>query len=149
LLLLAKSTITIVMTAGAVRQILTSTADAGGTDRHNPDRDRLLQFGIPAAAIITFGNDPKNTYEEALALAHWAMLSGAKRIIIPTETFSSRRVQWILRKELGNVGVHVMIETLSPPGYDLSDWSQHKTGSVDFQTELIKYLYYRVRYWRS
>lgn len=133
---------------GRVRQILVSRAGAGG-DAGNPDREQLLKLGIPPAAIAEFADAPKNTYEEARALAQWAKQNQAQRIIVPTEIFPSRRVAWILRRELGKVGVIVMIEALAPSAYDLNDWWQNKCGITDFQTEAIKYLYYRLTYWRS
>jgi uncharacterized SAM-binding protein YcdF (DUF218 family) len=125
---------------GLVRKILVSS---GGFD---VNRDRLVELGIPPEAITEFGNNASNTYEEATALARWAEQNRAQRIIVPTEIFQSRRVAWILPRELSTVGAHVIIETLAPPSYDIDHWWQHKAGLIEFQKEAIKYLYYRIRY---
>jgi uncharacterized SAM-binding protein YcdF (DUF218 family) len=127
-------------TRGLVRKILVSS---GGFDAN---RDRLVELGIPPEAITEFGSNPSNTYKEATALAHWAELNRAQRIIVPTEIFQSRRVAWILRRELSTVGAHLIIETLAPPSYDIDNWWQRKAGLIEFQKEAIKYLYYRIRY---
>jgi uncharacterized SAM-binding protein YcdF (DUF218 family) len=137
---------------GAVAQILVSTAGGdhpGIADPGNIDRQALIKLGVPASAIVEFGDHPANTYEEARALVEWAEQNRVRRIIVPTEIFPSRRVRWILRHELGKVGVDARVETLVPEFYNFDDWWERKSGLSDFESELIKYLYYRVRYWRS
>jgi uncharacterized SAM-binding protein YcdF (DUF218 family) len=110
------------------------------------NRAVLLKLGVPPGAIIDFGNGVSNTYEEALALAEWAKTNGIKSIVVPTEIFSSRRVRWILNKELSPLGVRVEVQALPPLEYDIDDWWRHEAGVIGFQNEVIKYLYYRVKY---
>jgi uncharacterized SAM-binding protein YcdF (DUF218 family) len=135
--------------AGLVQQILISNPKTKNADADNPDRDELLKLGIPAAAIRIFGRAPKNTFEEANALADWAKKNHARRIIVPAELFTSRRFQWIVCREVSKAGAEVIIEAVAPPAYDLDDWWKQKYGITDFKRELIKYLYYRFVYWRS
>ena len=134
---------------GKVRFVLVSTA--GIRDRTDPniDRQALLKFGVPANAIVEFGNNPASTYDEARELAAWAALNHLKRVIVPTETFSSRRVRWILRHELSTYGVDARVETMTPKFYNSGRWWTTRSGIDDFSVEIIKYLYYRLRYWRS
>ena len=82
-------------------------------------------------------------------MAAWTEQNRVRRIIVPTEIFASRRVRWIVRRELGKVGVDAKVETLTPKSYDFDDWWDMQAGRYDFGSEIIKYLYYRVRYWRS
>jgi uncharacterized SAM-binding protein YcdF (DUF218 family) len=126
---------------GEVKQILLSSADLSC--------EALTKLGVPAAAIIEFGNRPSNTYEEAHAVALWAEQNHPRRVIVPTEIFSSRRVRWIMRHELGKVGVDARVKILKPESYGFDDWWNSPSGLADFGNEIIKYLYYRVRYWRS
>jgi len=138
--------------ARLVRQILIptdGTSHTGSAEPENPDRETLIKLGVPASAIIEFGNNPTNTYEEARDLALWLEQNRVQRIIVPTEIFPSRRVRWILQRELGKVGVSVMIEIVAPHVYATDRWWQSKAGFIDFRNEIIKYLYYRIRYWRS
>jgi uncharacterized SAM-binding protein YcdF (DUF218 family) len=140
--------------ARLVRLILVPTVEpspAGIAEPENPDRETLIKLGVPASAIIEFGNDPSNTYEEARDLALWLKQNRVQRIIVPTELFPSRRVRWILQRELGKVGVRVMIEIVASHVYDIDidHWWQSSGGRSNFLNEIIKYLYYRIRYWRS
>jgi uncharacterized SAM-binding protein YcdF (DUF218 family) len=106
----------------------------------------LLNLGIPPEAIASFGNEVSNTYEEARALTEWAKANGIRTIIVPTDCFSTRRVRWILNKQLSSVGVRVEVQSLSPLEYAVDNWWQHEDAISSFRIELIKYLYYRLRY---
>lgn len=110
------------------------------------NREVLLKLGVPEEALIGFGSDVSSTFEESRALAVWAKDTGARTIIVPTELFPSRRQRWILNRELGPVGAHVIIDAHKPLEYDVGDWWQHEEGLIDFQNEVIKYLYYRLKY---
>lgn len=137
--------------AGRVKQILVPRVEPSDriAEPKNMDLEALLKLGIPTSAIVEFGHNPSSTYEEARDLALWVRQGGVKRIIVPTEPFPSRRVRWIFRRELGKVGVQVMIEPSPPADYDIEYWWRDQGGRSDFCKEIIKYLYYRIRYWRS
>jgi uncharacterized SAM-binding protein YcdF (DUF218 family) len=110
------------------------------------NRAVLLKLDVPPEAIAKFGTNVSNTFEEAHALGEWAKANGIRSIIVPTEIFSSRRVRWILDKQVGSTGVRVQVQALSPPEYDIDDWWRHGEGVIAFQNEVIKYLYYRIKY---
>ena len=101
---------------------------------------------IPEAAIETFGFGLKNTYEETIALREWAVRNHARSLIVPTEIFSTRRVRWILRHELSATVARVEVPALNDPLYESADWWKDEKGIVAFQNEIIKYLYYRLKY---
>ncbi len=135
--------------SGLIKQILvfnTATAQGDAATVDNVDRRALLRFGVPARAVTELDENPANTYEEAQALLRWVQQNPVQRIIVPTEIFSSRRVRWILRRELSKGGVRVMVETVTASEYNAGDWWQHRAGLVDFRNEAIKYMYYRARY---
>jgi uncharacterized SAM-binding protein YcdF (DUF218 family) len=147
---------------GFAKQILISDVrPPGPTEKQKPiyshaeeNRAVLLKLGVPSEAIINFGTDLSNTYEEAHALARWAEIKGIKSVIVPTEIFSSRRVRWILNRELSSVGARVEVLALSPREYDTDNWWRDKSlwhvrsreGVIAFRDEVAKYLYYRIRY---
>ena len=68
------------------------------------------------------------------------------RLIIPTELFSTRRVRWIFGRELRSIGAVVIVDSVPPLEYGPDDWWQHEQGVVSFQNEVLKYLYYRMKY---
>jgi uncharacterized SAM-binding protein YcdF (DUF218 family) len=110
------------------------------------NRDVLRKLGVPETAIVTIGENNSSTQQEAAAVREWALQSQAKRIIVPTELFATRRTRWIFDRELGPVGVEVLVHAFPSPGYTLADWWRHRYGLIDFNNEVLKYLYYRAKY---
>jgi hypothetical protein len=105
----------------------------------------LLERGIPAGAIETFGDDLRNTHQEVFALRVWAERHKLHSVIVPTETFSTRRLRWLLNRAFPSQ-FEVRVIALDPPGYRRDDWWRHKQGIAAFKNEVIKYLYYILRY---
>jgi uncharacterized SAM-binding protein YcdF (DUF218 family) len=106
----------------------------------------LRKLGIPETAIDSFGAGSLNTHEEALALRDWAKRTGAKSLIVPTEIFSARRVRWMLHRAFADDDVRIMVPALDPLDYRRDDWWRNEQGIIAFQNEILKYLYYRLRY---
>lgn len=105
----------------------------------------LLKLGVPATAIETFGNNLGNTHQEVLALQAWAERNDVRSIIVPTETFSTRRVRWMLDRVFG--GGHVIrVIALEPPPFRRDDWWRHWQGITAFRNEILKYIFYRLIY---
>jgi uncharacterized SAM-binding protein YcdF (DUF218 family) len=99
----------------------------------------LLKQGVPDSAIVIFGEEVSSTYEEALALREWVKETGAKKIIIVSDPFHTRRMRWLLRKELTTTGAQILTGIAAPLKYTVSNWWQTKQGLVKFQKELMKY----------
>lgn len=110
------------------------------------NRKVVVSEGVPQSAVQLFGADPSNTYQEAVALRVWALHNHASSLIVPTEYFSSRRVRWTLRHVFAGTGIHVLVPALDSPDYSLSGWWHDEKGLVDFQNEILKYIYYRIKY---
>ena len=109
------------------------------------NRRILLRLGVPEHAIETFGSDLRSTREEVLALRSWVEQTGAGSLLVPTEIFSTRRVRWMLHSAFPD-RVVIRVPALQPDRYGRDDWWRHEAGLVSFQNEVIKYLYYRLRY---
>ena len=110
------------------------------------NRTALLKLGVPLRAIENFGTANTNTRDEAIALKEWVKRNAGSVFIIPTDIFSSRRVKWIFDRELRGSDVTVEVTTFEQWGYTRTQWWKTEYGVVAFQTELLKYLYYRLRY---
>lgn len=137
---------------GLVKEILVSNARESPAEKLGVEisdvaaTEAVLQkLGTPPTAIDTFGNALANTHQEALALHAWAERHNLRRIIVPTEIFSTRRVRWMLRRVFGGAFV-VRVVALDPPQYSRDDWWRHEEGVVAFNNEIIKYVYYRFKY---
>jgi uncharacterized SAM-binding protein YcdF (DUF218 family) len=106
----------------------------------------LIKLGIPADAIAEFGMGVSSTYEEARALVDWTQRTGAKSLLIPTDLFTTRRVQWTFRHEVAPGQVRIIVHAVTPHEYALNTWWKEERGLLDFQNEIIKYVYYRFTY---
>jgi uncharacterized SAM-binding protein YcdF (DUF218 family) len=138
---------------GYAAKILVSNIQFGKAERlglipsHTElNRDVLRKLGVPETAIVTIGENNSSTQQEAAAVREWALQSQAKRIIIPTELFAARRTRWIFDRELSPIGVEVVVHAFPTSGYTLADWWRYRHGLIDFNNEVLKYLYYRVVY---
>jgi uncharacterized SAM-binding protein YcdF (DUF218 family) len=107
------------------------------------NREILLKLGVPAGVIETFAVASKNTRGEAVALREWTEQNGASAFIIPSEIFPARRVRWIFRREFSGMAVRIEVPSVDPPGYTRWDWSKKEHA---FQNEVLKYIYYRLKY---
>jgi len=121
-----------------------SEFDRGRDARLN--RQALLEHGVPVSAIVLFDFRPHSTYGEALGFLEWAKTNGVRSVIVPTDIFPSRRVRWIFNHELASAGIRVVVQSVTPPWYSINDWWRHHEGWRHFGSELIKYVYYRLKY---
>jgi uncharacterized SAM-binding protein YcdF (DUF218 family) len=106
----------------------------------------LLSNGVPASAIRLIGTNASTTREEALALREWVTQTRARSIIIPTDIFHTRRARWIFTKALRGTGAQVHVLPVDLPKYTADDWWRHEEGLIAFETEVVKWAYYRVKY---
>lgn len=139
---------------GLVKKVLLSkvrvppSVEIGALTSDTEDmRKVLLKLGVPNSAIETFGDANKNTREEAIALKSWADQNAVSVLIIPTEIFSARRVSWMFRREFAGTGVRIEVPSVDPARYyTRADWWKTEQGVISFQNEVLKYLYYRLKY---
>jgi uncharacterized SAM-binding protein YcdF (DUF218 family) len=106
----------------------------------------LLGRGVPANAIETVGRSVSNTADESFAVHDWAKQHEAKRLIIVTEIFHTRRARWIFRKRFRDLGTEIQMVAVDRPEYQASNWWRHENGLIAFQNEWTKMLYYRIKY---
>jgi len=139
---------------GLVGKVLVSNTGAGPAERLGVLRSHvranmevLEKLGVPGAAIQPFGSNLHDTYDEARALHEWAERTGARTLLVPTDIFAARRLRWIMPRVFGNDAV-VMVPAIDPPDYTRNDWWKTEGGVITFQNEVVKYVYYRLKYLR-
>jgi uncharacterized SAM-binding protein YcdF (DUF218 family) len=106
----------------------------------------LLKLGVPDAAVEVFGHASRNTGDEAIALRNWVDQHRVSRVIVPTEIFAARRVRWIFDREFAGSSARLEIPSFEPPNYSCAEWWKSEAGMIAFQNEVLKYLYYRLKY---
>jgi uncharacterized SAM-binding protein YcdF (DUF218 family) len=109
------------------------------------NRQVLLKLGVPADAIETFGVSNRSTKDEAVALREWAERHTIKAVIIPIEIFGARRVRWIFQREFAGQATRIDVPSFDPPAYTRANWWTTERGIIEFQNEILKYIYYRLR----
>jgi len=141
---------------GLVKKVLISdveddrAAAIGAVSGHTEAIRRvLLSLGVSANDIEKFGANNKNTRDEALALRAWTDRHAVKALIVPTEILAARRVRWMFHHEFEGRDVRIIVPSFEPPQYTTAHWWAKGTGIVAFQNEILKYIYYRVKYWRA
>ena len=137
---------------GLAPKILVSNIGASPAERlgvlrsHVQANIEILQkLGVPASAIEPFGDHVSDTFAEATALHQWAARNGAHRIIVPTDIFATRRLRWTLHHVFGDDAV-TLVPAINPSDYQRDNWWKNEYGVIGFQNEVMKYLYYRLKY---
>jgi uncharacterized SAM-binding protein YcdF (DUF218 family) len=131
---------------GIAPRVAVAKAIADGGQHASLNTDELLLRGVPRHAIDEFDYHLLSTYGEALGVRTWAKQKPIKKILIPIEIFSTRRVRWIFHQLLEPKKIHVSVYAIVPQQYNEEDWWRHKAGRVAFRNEVLKMTYYRLRY---
>jgi uncharacterized SAM-binding protein YcdF (DUF218 family) len=135
---------------GLVHKVLVSRVEWDGPTKLLNDTERnvkiLQKLGVPDNAIEYFGKGSENTWQEAVALKEWTKQHPISTVIIPAEVFFARRARWVFRGEFSGTGIRIEVPSFDPPhAYSRAGW--WKTGGWStFPSEVIKYVYYRLRY---
>ena len=111
-------------------------------------REVLIKEGVPETAIELIGTDVSSTFEEVMAVKEWVKSHGVNQedaVLIPTNSFCTRRIRWIFGKKLEGAAIPKVVEIPSED-YGPANWWQHESGLIDFQNEVIKHLFYRIKY---
>jgi uncharacterized SAM-binding protein YcdF (DUF218 family) len=139
--------------AGYAPKILIMDVDLSPTERmgiKQPEksvtRQILIHEGVPDSAIETVGRQVHNTYQESMGVKEWANKSGAKRLLITTEIFHTRRVRWLFRKQFRGTGTEIRTVAVQPWDYQSTNWWSREQGLVAFQNEWLKLPYYWFKY---
>jgi hypothetical protein len=137
---------------GLVKKVLVSQVGDGravaiGAQPGHTEANRqvLLKMEVPADAIETFGSTNKNTKEEAHALREWTQRHASQVVIIPVGMFEARRMHWIFHREFADQPVRIEVASMDPP-QATANWWADEPGIVLFQNEILKYIYYRLKY---
>lgn len=107
-----------------------------------------LAQGVPLEAIVFNDSTVTSTYSEAERLKEWIENNptSVHSVIVVSDPFHMRRVQWMYKKVLGdNIEVQ-----MAPVAFELTPynriWWKDKDSLKYIQDEYKKYIYYIFRY---
>jgi uncharacterized SAM-binding protein YcdF (DUF218 family) len=106
----------------------------------------LASNDVSESAMLAIGTNVASTYDESRAVREWARQTGATSIVITTDLFHTRRARWIFRHELRDTPVKIYVAAVDPARYKITNWWQNEEGLIQFQNELVKSVYYRIKY---
>ena len=106
----------------------------------------LLKQNVPREAIELVGKDVASTFDEATAARDWVQRTGAARVIIPTDPFHTRRVNWIFERYFRPLKGQAIVNAAPVRDYTPSDWWRHENGVMALQNEMLKLCYYKLKY---
>jgi uncharacterized SAM-binding protein YcdF (DUF218 family) len=96
----------------------------------------LVRWGVPESRIIQL---PVTTSTCEDALASVARLPvGAKRVIIVTDPFHTRRAQWLFEKGAGSV--EVIMVAADPSWFDPQSWWTEERSLIVVEQEYVKFV---------
>jgi uncharacterized SAM-binding protein YcdF (DUF218 family) len=112
-------------------------------DRSGLTRDYLVRQGIPADAVRVLPGEVGSTYMEARQVVDQ---HPARRIILVTTSFHTRRARWVFRRVLRGRGVDIRVAAATDPAFNEHNWYLTEDGLIHYGSETIKTIYYWIKY---
>src|SRR5690606_18354853 len=111
-------------------------------------RKLLDTYSVPSDAVVTIRSSVASTWDEVLATRDWCRANQIRSLAVVTDPFPSRRVQWAYRRGFrqADLDTEIHIIPIALPRYRADNWWQDEAGLIAFQNEVIKLLYYRLKY---
>lgn len=109
----------------------------------------LTGSGVPKESVVWLTPTVNSTLDEAMAVLEWARANHAQRVIVTTDPFHTRRAKWVFRQVLGASGIDTVVVAAQPRDYSVDEWWRSETGLIEFQNEIIKFVYYRFHFGRT
>jgi len=106
-------------------------------------RDVMIRLGMPPDAIVIAPGVHNSTGQEAQTLRSLARVRGWRRVIVVTSKFHTRRAGLAARREVGGMGVEVIVRGSRYDAADPAHWWRRRSDvrSVLFESEKV------VAYW--
>lgn len=109
-------------------------------------RALLINLGVPEAAIVDVPGEASSTYKEAELVSNLIGATNIKSLIIPTDPLHTFRVKWTYKKLLSDKGIKVTVRPIFQHTNSLERWWKSPQDRNYFADEVVKYIYYRIRY---
>ena len=103
--------------------------------------EALLSQGVPAEAIQIVGTNLTSLAAETRAVVRWARAEGVRSLLVPTDPFHTRRVRRAFTRALRGAALGVGVVPIEMRDYRPTDWWRHEEGWIDFQNEIIRFLF--------
>jgi uncharacterized SAM-binding protein YcdF (DUF218 family) len=132
----------IVMSPGPVESVEVQLAARGVHYPREGDlaRDAAIALGVPPDAVAVLPNGVDNTAAEAAALH--AMFPAARRMIVVTSPYHTRRAGFAFRREFSRAGVEVIVRSTRHTQSEPARWWRRRGDVRYIMMEIPKYAAY-------
>lgn len=99
------------------------------------------QKGVPRAAILQ-ERTSASTWEDAVRSLPLVCRMGARRVVLVTSSWHSRRARWVFRRVYGPWGIQVLSSPSAEWRFALERWWQYPDGGETVVVEYVRLLWY-------
>jgi uncharacterized SAM-binding protein YcdF (DUF218 family) len=134
---------------GKADRVLITSADEPESRRvkvHQVARLTLTKCGVPPAKIDFVDSRCRSTFDEAKTLDRFMTAHPAATFTVVTNTYHTRRSRWVLRHVLGDKMSRVSLVSAQTDAFHSQNWWRNEDGFVLYLAELLKSVFYFVRY---
>jgi uncharacterized SAM-binding protein YcdF (DUF218 family) len=108
-------------------------------------RHFMLSQGVPANQVDTLSS-AHSTMDESNEILAWCKSKNAKKITVISSAFHMRRVRMVFEDKFEEAGIQINFHGAAPIEYNELNWWQNEEGMIMTNNELVKILYYAVKY---
>ena len=108
-------------------------------------RHFMLNQGVPAEQVDTLSS-AHSTMDESNEILTWCKSNNAKHITVISSAFHMRRVRMVFEDKFEEAGIQINFHGAAPIEYNELNWWQNEEGMIMTNNELVKILYYAVKY---
>ena len=135
--------------AGTAPRIIVTRCETRPTDRAGITtpfvelrRSWLDEAEVPESAREFIGEEIRLLSQEMAVVRAWAATNQVRRLLLPTEPFSTRRVAWLARRQLTPLGIETVPIPVPGPHYSVTNWWRTKEGLLGMENEWAWLAYY-------
>lgn len=104
-----------------------------------------VEHGIPINKTLAIRRGT-STEEEGAALVQQAVSDGCDTVMIVSNFFHLRRVQYVFRERFRKAGITVLLHGAPSSNFDERTWWEHEEGLMMLNNEYVKLIYYHLKY---
>jgi uncharacterized SAM-binding protein YcdF (DUF218 family) len=105
----------------------------------------MLNHGVPKGNIILIKKGT-STQEESEIVLDFCKSRNAKKVIVISTDFHTRRVTQVFKKKFAETGIVVIVHAAPSSNYDAQNWWTDENGLIALNNEYIKQMYYLLKY---
>lgn len=107
----------------------------------------LRREGVLDSAItmLRIPGGVTSTQDEGRVLRDYLREHPARRVIVVTSAYHTRRARWTLRRELDGLNVDLRMSAAPDDRFDASNWWTSEAGFLAYVTEMLKFVHTLLR----